>query len=208
MCFCIKVIFLSCIPASRVMKEEGKSFLMRINAKERQAFRELFAKHYRPLVMFAMHYLGGQEESEDVVQDLFVAVWEKKEAFLSEQSIQAFLYNSVRNTCLNLLKHRKVEEKYLNYSQQDINLKEEEDEYKVLEEELYERLFRIIDELPPRCREIFLLHLDGKKNEEIANQLNISLLTVKTQKKKAMSHLRKRMGIAVIVLLGLCVQSW
>ena len=113
-----------------------------------------------------------------------------------------------RERLIHSLPYFKFVELTLNYSQQDINLKEEEDEYKVLEEELYERLFRIIDELPPRCREIFLLHLDGKKNEEIANQLNISLLTVKTQKKKAMSHLRKRMGIAVIVLLGLCVQSW
>ncbi len=184
------------------MKEKDKSFLTRINAKERQAFRELFAEYYRRLVMFAMRYLGEQEEAEDVVQDLFVAVWEKKDAFLSEQSIHVFLYNSVRNTCLNLLKHRKVEEKYLNYNMQ-VHTSKEDDEYEILEEELYERLFRVVDELPPRCREVFLLHLDGKKNEEIAELLNISLLTVKTQKKKAMSYIRERLGVSVLFMLGL-----
>ncbi len=184
------------------MNEKRESFLLRINAKERQAFHVLFAEYYRPLVLFAMHYLDEQEEAEDVVQDLFVSVWEKKEAFLSEKSIHAFLYNSVRNICLNRLKHRKVEEKYLDYSMNFASLKEEED-YEVMKEDLYERLFRVIEELPPRCREIFLLHLDGKKNEEIAEQLNLSLLTVKTQKKKAMNYIRKRLGMAVVCMLGL-----
>ena len=72
-----------------------------------------------------------------------------------------------------------------------------------MKEELYERLFSVVDELPPRCREVFLLHLDGKKNEEIAELLNISLLTVKTQKKKAMSYIRERLGVSVLFMLGL-----
>lgn len=184
------------------MNEKKESFLSRINAKERRAFRELFTEYYRPLVMFAMHYLDDQEACEDVVQDLFVAVWEKKESFLSEESIHGFLYNSVRNICLNRLKHQKVEEKYLDYSMHFAS-EDGEGDYEVLKEELYERLFRVIDELPPRCREVFLLHLDGKKNEEIAELLNISLLTVKTQKKKAMSYIRERLGVVAVFVLTL-----
>lgn len=190
------------ISSGRIMNEKEESFLSRINAKERQAFRKLFAEYYRPLVMFAMHYLNEQEECEDVVQDLFVAVWEKKEAFLSERSIHVFLYNSVRNICLNLLKHRKVKKKYWDYRMNFLSVEEEVD-YEMMKEELYERLFRVIDELPPRCREVFLLHLDGKKNEEIATLLNLSLLTVKTQKKKAMNYIRKQLGMATVCILGL-----
>lgn len=178
------------------------SFLARINGKDRQAFHELYKDYYRPLVMFAVHYLGEQEIAEDIVQDLFVAVWEKKGTFFSEQGFRAFLYNSVRNTCLNTLKHKKVEEKYLNQTSLSGEWNEE-CEYEVTTEELYERLFKVVDGLPLRCKEIFLLHLDGKKNEEIAEKLHISLLTVKTQKKKAMRYLREQLGIVTIWLLGL-----
>lgn len=181
------------------MSEE--SFLDRINRKERKAFHELYEKHYRPLVMFAMRYLEHNEDAEDIVQDLFVAVWESEEKFMSEQGLYVFLYNSVRNACLNFLKHKQVEKKYIDYA-----LKEEdagiEEDYNVLEDELYNSLFEAIDELSERCREVILLHLDGKKNEEIARELNIALLTVKTQKKRAFHYLRERLGVIALFWLG------
>lgn len=174
-------------------------FLVRLNNKQREAFHELFQKYYRPLIMFAMRYLGGQDKAEDVVQSLFITVWERKKAFFSEESLHVFLYNSVRNICLNLLKHERVEKKYADYIL--TNEKDFEKEYDWLEEELYESLFKAIDELPPRCREVFLLSLDGKKNEEIAQELHITLLTVKTQKKKAIRYLRERLGDWVLLLI-------
>ena len=65
----------------------------------------------------------------------------------------------------------------------------------MIEEELYRRLFKVIDELPPRCREVFLLHLEGKGNEEIPHSLQITLLPVKTQKKRAMRYIREQLGV-------------
>lgn len=183
------------------MRISEESLIERINQKQRGAYHELFREFYQSLVMFAMRYVGEQGEAEDIVQDLFVAVWEKNEKFLSYVSFRAFLYNSVRNTCLNRIKHRKVEEKYINYSLKHNDEAQEED-YEVISEELYRRLFKAIDELPPRCREVFLLHLDGKKNEEIATELHITLLTVKTQKKKAMHSIQEKMGkYSLFVLL-------
>lgn len=182
------------------MKNREDSFIERINQKQRSAYHELFREYYQSLVMFAMRYVNEQGEAEDIVQDLFVAVWEKNEKFHSYLSFRAFLYTSVRNTCLNRIKHRKVEEKYVDYSIRHIEENQNE-EYNMLEEELYRQLFQVIDELPPRCREVFLLHLDGKKNEEIATKLRITLLTVKTQKKKALRYLRERLGGYTLLLL-------
>lgn len=71
------------------------------------------------------------------------------------------------------------------------------------EEEVYRLLFRAIDKLPARCREIFLLHMDGKKNEEIATVLGISIETVKTQKKRAIQSIKEQMGTCYF-LLPLC----
>lgn len=175
------------------MKSREDSFIERINQKQRGAYHDLFREFYCSLVIFAMKYVRTQEEAEDIVQELFTAIWEKSEKFHSYRSFRVFLYTSVRNTCLNSIKHRKVEEKYIHYS---LTHSDEADDFDfgMMREEIFRQLFQVIDGLSPRCREVFLLHLDGKKNEEIAVQLNISLLTVKTQNKKAVREIRMRMG--------------
>ena len=101
------------------------------------------------------------------------------------------------------IKHKIVEEKYAAYSQLHPE-KPELDDYDIMEEEIYRWLFKTIAELPPRCKEIFLLHLDRKKNEEIAAQLKITLPTVKTQKKIARRYIREKMqdfGLLYILLI-------
>ena len=135
---------------------------------------------------------------------------EKEEQFLQRintKQTEAFrelfseFYNSVKNASLNHLKHKNVEEKYL----ASLNLEDEGDDIdlKMMEEELYRLLFKTIDELPDKCRNIFLLHLEGKGNEEIALLLNLSILTVKTQKKRAMSYIRERLGRVYFVMMSL-----
>ena len=185
------------------MKTKEEIFIEQINLKRREAYHELFRRFYRSLVIFALKYIDEQGEAEDIVQELFVSVWEKEEKFMSYASFRVFLYNAVRNACLNRIKHKKVEEKYAAYRQLHPE-NPELDDYDIMEEEIYRWLFKTIDELPPRCKEIFLLHLDGKKNEEIAAQLKITLLTVKTQKKKALRYIREKMqdfGLLYILLI-------
>lgn len=184
------------------MNIKQEAFIERINSKQRDAFHELFREFFQALVMYAMKYVSIQEEAEDIVQDVFVSVWEKEEKFLSYQSFRVFLYRSVRNTCLNLVKHKLVEKKYATYKETYSEILGDE-EYDWVQEEIYRKLFRVIDELPPRCREVFLLSLDGLKNEEIAAQLHITLLTVKTQKKKALRYIRERMGKYMFALFCL-----
>ena len=77
------------------------------------------------------------------------------------------------------------------------------DEEAVNDEEIYRHLFKLIDELPPRCREIFLLYMEGKKNEEIAAMLQLSVETVKTQKKRAMAYIRDNLDKAVLLALAI-----
>jgi RNA polymerase sigma factor, sigma-70 family len=128
-------------------------------------------------------------------------MWEKKMRFLSLPSFRTYLYNSIRNASLNYLKHQNVESLYLERLASTYReITEEED---TNEEEVYRLLFRAIDKLPARCREIFLLHMDGKKNEEIATVLGISIETVKTQKKRAIQSIKEQMGTCYF-LLPLC----
>lgn len=183
------------------MPEKEEQFLQRINTKQTEAFRELFSEFYNSLVLFAMGFVEQQDVAEDIVQEVFIAVWERDARYPTYNAFRSFLYNSVKNASLNHLKHKNVEEKYLT----SLNLENEGDDIdlKMMEEELYRLLFKTIDELPDKCRNIFLLHLEGKGNEEIALLLNLSILTVKTQKKRAMSYIRERLGRVYFVMMSL-----
>ena len=157
-------------------------FIDQINRKQMSAFRELFGSFYRYLVLYAMRYVRQQEVSEDIVQEVFIAIWESDKKYNSYHGFRAFLYDSVKNRCLNYLKHQEVERRHA-----EILLQEQD-------EEMYRALHQAVDELPERCRQVFKLHLQGKRNEEIAQMLELSVETVKTQKKKAMYFLRERLG--------------
>lgn len=179
--------------------------LEQINKMDAPAFRILYKEYYRALVVYAIHILGEPQVAEDIVQDVFSIIWERRQPFKSLSSLNIYLYNSVRNASLDYLRHKNVENMYLQKIENDYQefRFSGEDEEDFFGEEIYRQLFNTIDALPDRCREVFLMYLDGKKNEEIAEILHISLETVKTQKKRAMIFLRKRLGMQAILLLEL-----
>lgn len=183
------------------MNEERNSFIEDLNKQKPTAYHQLYDEYYKVLVLYAINFLSSQQVAEDIVQELFATMWEKKMKFLSLPSFRTYLYNSVRNASLNYLKHQNVESLYFEHlSNTYREITEEED---TNEEEIYRLLFRIIDKLPTRCREVFLMHMDGKKNEEIATALEISIETVKTQKKRALQFIKEQMG-TYYFLLPLC----
>lgn len=180
------------------MKEAEQHFLENLNKQLPSAYRSLYEDYYKLLVLYAMNFLSAKQIAEDIVQELFTTMWEKKMVFLSLPSFRTYLYNAVRNASLNHLKHLNVEATYMEHITTTYHeITEEED---TNEEEVYRLLFRTIDRLPTRCREVFLLHMDGKKNEEIATALGVSLETVKTQKKRAMQFIKEQMGTLFFIL--------
>lgn len=179
------------------MSKEKSYFLEGINEQLPAAYRQLYDQYYKALVLYAINFLSSQQAAEDVVQELFATIWEKKTTFLSLTSFRTYLYNSVRNTSLNYLKRQNVELLYLDHLANTFQEVSEED---TNEEEVYRLLFCTIEKLPKRCREVFLLHMDGKKNEEIATALNISIETVKTQKKRAIQFIKTQMGTYYFIL--------
>lgn len=171
-----------------------------LNQKQVTAFHELFDRFYQYLVFYAMKWVERQEIAEDIVQDLFLKIWERDTVYSSWYGFKNFLYNSVKNASLDYLKHKVVEGKYIQYAQKfpDENT---DPELETLKQEIYRRLYLVLDELPKRCREVFQYHLQGKKNAEIAALLEISELTVKAQKKNAMQYIEKRLGNLYLILI-------
>lgn len=183
------------------MYETSNQFIEALNRKEVNAYHTLFEDYYVSLVMYAMNYVP-QEVAEDIVQDLVTFLWEKHTIFPSVHAFRAFLYTSVRNRSINYLKHKKAEANYITRLQVQEETAEQ-DVYDIMEEEIYRIFFKVIDELPERCREIFKLHLAGKKEEEIAALLHVSLSTVKSQKQKAFHRLKDALGKFILFLFFL-----
>ena len=174
-------------------------FLKGINNQDPQAYKELYNTYYQSLVMYSMNFIAQQDIAEDLVQYLFVNMWNKRITFISYYSFRTYLYNSIRNSALNQLKHQDIEQRYIEHVLSDREQKAHEKE--IFDEEIYRRLYHAIDQLPPKCREIFLLSMDGKKNEEIAQELHIAIETVKTQKKRAVKQIKEVTAHGFMLLL-------
>ena len=161
-----------------MIREPGFS----INRKD--IFERLFSDYYGILVCYAQKYTKREDIAEDIVQDVFASLWEENRIFPSQANFRSFLYISIRNAAFDYLRHQNVESRYIEEAL-TANRFLSDDSFQ--KEEVFRLLFKQIDLLPERCREIFLLHLEGYDNDAIAKKLSLSIETVKTQKKRAMS---------------------
>lgn len=146
--------------------------------------------------------LKEADESEDVVQEVFTKLWHKAPTLPSDVSVGAYLYVSTRNAILNLFSKNQVHHAYLSDLGQFLDQAQEVTDYRIRENILAKLIEDEIQKLPPRMREVF--ELKRKQNlsyKEIADVMNISELTVKTQMNKAISTLRSKFGNHLPVFL-------
>lgn len=155
-----------------------------------KAFETAFKTHYKGLFAYATSILKDGEMAEEVVQNLFVRLWEKNRALEVEGSLSSYLYRAVHNDCLNHLKHLKVRQTYQDYAMERAehpNTVSEDVEAK----ELQSQLIKALNELPERCRTIFQLsRFEELKYSEIAERLLLPPKTVENEMGKALRLLR------------------
>jgi RNA polymerase sigma-70 factor (ECF subfamily) len=164
----------------------------------------VFDHYYAPLCYFATRYVNDSDEIKDLVQNIFVNVWNKDQlSFKNVQALNSYLYSSVRNACINYIRQEKLHrEKY----EEIITETQVENEFlqAKLENEVMIEIFKAIDDLPEKCRMIFKYsYLYGWSNNKIAEELNISVNTVKTQKMRAKKQLKEKLKnvFHVVVML-------
>lgn len=168
--------------------------------KKHDRFRDLYDTYARELYWVALAMCRDESLSEDVVHEVFVQVWERFEKLSDVRDPHAFLVTMTKNKTLDYLRHSQVEyrnEKAVAYEIEFNNSLEYNDL-----EDLKLRAKRLLDQLPPKCREIFLLAvLDGLSYKEIADQRRVSINTVKTQMKIARKKLKGELPILVAAIL-------
>lgn len=171
-----------------------KEWLDRVALGDQDAFREIFQQHYKALCYYAGTIVDDWQEAEDLIQEVFSRLWDKRPEFPNAAALRSWLYVSVRNACLNHLKlkeRQQSRERDYAYLAGDTLPDLGAFDPRLAETEIIASLYREIDELPAQCRRIFRMsYLEGKKNEEIAGALSISYNTVRTQKLRALKLIR------------------
>ena len=155
-------------------------------------FEALFRSHYAALHAFARSFISDPEQAEEMVQDVFFKIWEKRDQIEITTSIKSYLYSSVRNHCLNHLKHLKVRSGYADFATNHGSELHSDVEEKLDYSELEAKLNELVQSLPEQCQRIFRMsRFDGKKQREIADELGISIKTVENQMGRALKVMRE-----------------
>lgn len=168
------------------------------------SFEELFRSYFTPLMMFARKILVDEDDAREVVHKVFIALWEKREKVDLTTSLKSYLFTSVHNRSLNVLRDRKK------FSDEELpDLAGEWDVSTQIESmELEEKIGEAIQSLPEKCRQVFELNrFEGLKYSEIAQQLGISVKTVENQMSKALKILREKLVHYMTLLLCLLLHT-
>ena len=163
-------------------------------------FEEIYRTYYPRMKRFAQEYVVREEDAENITQDIFMELWESRALIPSHTNLFSFLFTTVKNRCTDFLRHQvvvqKTGDKMQRWYQQQMSLKfqslEQFDEQIFGESDVDVVVQKAIRELPDRCRQIFVMNkLEGKKQKDIAKELDISINTVETQMGIAYKRLRE-----------------
>jgi len=166
----------------------------RIRKGDKVAFESLFRSSYVSLVKYARTLLKDQDTSEEIVQDLFVRLWQERDSVRIESSFNGYLFRAVHNRCLHYIEHRKVVQRH---AEQTITglADHSEDPAEILHyKDLQRQVAAILERLPERCGRIFCMsRFEGLKYSEIAEKLSVSIKTVEASMGRALREFRKEL---------------
>ncbi len=160
------------------------------------AFKDIFMDFFVSQVNFAKKITGNEEDAKDIVQEIFLKIWNSNADFPNEIAFKSYLYISTRNACIDHLRKKRG---ILTDIDIAVNIEEEVNE--AMKEEAFRLLDKAIETLPPQTKKIIKLTLSGRSINEIADNLKITINTVKTLKLRAYKTLRDKFGDMFIMLV-------
>jgi len=150
-------------------------------------FQYLFKKYYQALCAFARQFINERDICEDTVQDAYASLWDVRTGFSEENAVKYYLYNSVRNKCLNVIRHNKVKEKHLH------EITPPTIDEGIIEEGVFAPIYKALKELTPQECKVMMGVMHGQTNQDIADDLGVSINTVKTLRQRAYKTLREKL---------------
>lgn len=168
------------------------------------AFKHLFAQEYSNLCRYALTYLQDSHQAEDVVQETFIKIWERKQDMIGSPDMKFYLVTAVRNNCISAL--RKLKTRNVVYTETTPEPEPEVHftamQHQETATEQSRQIAAALDLLPPKCREVFLLvKMQGMSYKQAAETLDIAVKTIENQMGKAMKLLREHPPTAILLFL-------
>jgi len=185
-----------------MQKLDEKALTLRILQGDKSAFSIVFTHYYTDLVMFAGTFLRNRQMSEEVVQNVFIRLWENRNALIIT-SLKSFLLKSVQNRCIDSIRHNRIRDIYQNYAMNISPLLENDTENYILYSELEEHLEKALSKLPEELNRVFSLNrFEGKTYPEIAAVMNVSVRTVEARMGRALAILREALKDFLMAFLA------
>lgn len=178
----------------KFMEKDERDMIDRLNARDNGAFEYIFVRFYQSLCYFADKYINDKEAAQDIVQEIFIWFYEKRKSFDSLLSVKSYLYGCVYNKAINFLKTNRNQARIREQMREFLTEEDESFEEFQVETEVFEEIFRAIEELPVECRRIFKMsYIEGQSIKSIMETLNVAESTIKTQRQRAKKVLKDRL---------------
>lgn len=169
-----------------------------VNRKDEKTWGDFYDRFYAALCVYVAKMLPVPDAVEDLVQDVFISVWEGKRTFDDIKELTNYLYRACYNNTLLYIRNNQIHDTILSSLAEEDNSQDEDMIYALtVKEEIIRQLYFHIEELPTEQRRIILLRIEGHTWEEIADRLGVSINTVKTQKSRSYKFLREKLGDSI-----------
>ena len=185
---------------------EDQSYISGLRRRDSQVYEVVFKKYYPLLVVFVVRHIGDEDVAKDIVQDIFFKLFERGHSLPDNFQLKSWFYRVARNAAVDYLRHLQVEDKYkFLMAEGMIHIPDIDEE---IDEQVYAKVNLAIESLPEQCRLIIKLNvLEGKKYQEIAEELGITINTIRTQVSRGYKKLREilaeEVGTSVLIYIYL-----
>lgn len=184
------------------MSREEKRILVGVNQKDEKMWGGFYDCYYAALCSYVAKILKRSDAVEDLVQEVFIAVWEGTRTFSDSKELTNYLYRACYNNTLIHIRNNQLHDTILTSMTDSGEAEDEEELYAMtVKEEVIRQLYCFIEELPAEQRKIILLRAEGRSWDEIAGMLGVSINTIKTQKSRSYKFLRDKMGDSSLFVL-------
>jgi len=166
-----------------------------------ECFDAFFSSNYASLCFFADRFLKDRQAAEDIVVEVATSIWKKRGTVRHTEALKNYFYVSIRNACIRFLQNKKRQANKKKELKGDYILQERTTLENIIHTEMLHQIEKALNDLPSKCRKVFIkLYIEGKTVSEAANELRLSLNTIKTHRKRGLKFLRD--SISLIVLAG------
>jgi RNA polymerase sigma-70 factor (ECF subfamily) len=177
-----------------LVRENERIIVERLREGDIESFEIIYNDYFELLYLFSRKYLRNDAEAEELIQQVFLKVWEKRESINPDLSFKAFIFKTVLNDVYNHIRKKRYEKITSNIYHESLPNYNESTQESIFYRNLKEKIDKLINNLPPKRREIFMLsRKSGLSNDDIADALDLSVRTVENQIHRALNYLKKNL---------------